>query len=70
MIHKDRVKPGRLLIITFTNKAAKELKERLEKLLGPRVAKQVDVGTFHSICARVLRSVDFTGSGGAGEYNN
>ena len=62
MIDKDSVDPGRFLLITFTNKAARELKERLEKTLGSHVAKLIDVGTFHSICARVLRSVDFAGS--------
>ena len=51
-----------VLVITFTNKAAEELKERLAGLLGPQASRCIAAGTFHSICARVLRSVDFAGS--------
>jgi len=43
-----------ILAVTFTNKAAGEMKERVEKLLGP-VASQVSIGTFHSIGVRILR---------------
>jgi len=44
-----------ILAITFTNKAAKEMKERLGKILGEDVVKYMWVGTFHSICGRILR---------------
>ncbi len=46
--------PYEILSITFTNKAAGEMKTRLEKSLGPR-AFDIWAGTFHSICARLLR---------------
>ncbi len=46
--------PYRVLCITFTNKAAKEFKERLEKTLGEQ-ARDIWAGTFHSICVRILR---------------
>lgn len=44
-----------ILFVTFTNKAAQELRERLEQLFVSQVAKQLTVGTFHSICAKILR---------------
>ncbi|MBQ1451751.1 MAG: UvrD-helicase domain-containing protein, partial [Clostridia bacterium] len=48
-------KPWEILAITFTNKAANELKERLALYLGEDVAKDVWAGTFHAVCARILR---------------
>ena len=47
--------PGKILAVTFTNKAAREMKERLASILGERVVKYMWVGTFHSICGRILR---------------
>lgn len=49
------VRPWQILAITFTNKAAAELKERLESMLGPEDANDIWAGTFHSMCARILR---------------
>lgn len=46
--------PGQILAITFTNKAAGEMKERVEQLVGPR-ANAMWVMTFHSACVRILR---------------
>lgn len=46
---------GRFLAVTFTNKAAREMKERLSSILGENVVKYMWVGTFHSICGRILR---------------
>ena len=46
---------GRILAVTFTNKAAREMKERLSSILGENIVKYMWVGTFHSICGRILR---------------
>lgn len=50
------VDPQRLLLVTFTNKAAREMKERIAKLVGNDLAKAIWAGTFHSVCRRLLRS--------------
>ena len=54
LLYDDPAKPWQILAITFTNKAAKELKERLEALLGDD-ANDIWASTFHSACARILR---------------
>jgi DNA helicase-2/ATP-dependent DNA helicase PcrA len=45
-----------ILALTFTNKAAKEMKERVEKVLGNTDARNLYIGTFHSVFARIMRS--------------
>jgi DNA helicase-2/ATP-dependent DNA helicase PcrA len=45
-----------ILALTFTNKAAKEMKERVERILGNNEARNLYIGTFHSVFARILRS--------------
>src|SRR3954464_16064522 len=44
-----------ILALTFTNKAAKEMRERVEKILGNNEARNLYIGTFHSVFARILR---------------
>lgn len=46
----------RILALTFTNKAAREMKERVEHILGNNEARNLYIGTFHSVFARILRS--------------
>ncbi len=52
---KSGVRPKEILAVTFTNKAAKEMKERLGKIIGENTVKYMWVGTFHGICGRILR---------------
>ena len=54
LIGQKGVLPWNILAITFTNKAANEMKERIANLVGD-VAKDIWMGTFHSICVRILR---------------
>lgn len=55
LIRERGVSPYAILAITFTNKAAREMAERVEALLGQRVASGMWICTFHSACARILR---------------
>ena len=52
---KKGVKPQNILAVTFTNKAAKEMKARLGSMIGENTVKYMWVGTFHGICGRILR---------------
>jgi len=56
LLSTGRAKPWGVLAVTFTNKAAREMRERIEKLLGPGSGGLPFLGTFHSISARMLRS--------------
>src|SRR5512136_1383261 len=52
---RHRVRPERILGVTFTNKAADEMQQRAASLLGKRIPQRPEISTFHSLCVRVLK---------------
>jgi len=55
LIREQGVDPKAILGLTFTNKAAAEMRHRVEKMIGAESAKQVTLSTFHSFCMQILR---------------
>src|SRR5689334_6464433 len=55
LIANQGVRPWQILAVTFTNKAAKEMAERVKKTLPDQATEGIMLGTFHSICTRILR---------------
>ncbi|HIE25615.1 MAG TPA: DNA helicase UvrD, partial [Anaerolineales bacterium] len=55
LISQKGVRGYQILAVTFTNKAAREMKERVENLIGTQFSQGLMLGTFHSVCARILR---------------
>ena len=55
LIANEGVRPWQILAVTFTNKAAKEMDQRVKSMLTDQATDGIMLGTFHSICARILR---------------
>lgn len=55
LIENEGVDPSAILGLTFTNKAAEEMRERVSHLLSPTIAKKITLSTFHSFCMQILR---------------
>src|SRR2546428_4586482 len=54
LLRRQSIAPARILAVTFTNKAANEMRVRVDRLAGATVARAIWIGTFHHICSRIL----------------
>ncbi len=71
LIQERGVSPDNILAVTFTNKAAKEMEERVSKILGNSTLAKPTLATFHSFCVRVLRrDIEALRVGGKGLTKN
>lgn len=55
LLETHQIDPRRIMVATFTNKAARELKERLGKLVNPDISNRLLLGTYHKIMMTLLR---------------
>jgi len=55
LVLEKKVDPRRILAVTFTNKAAREMRDRVYALVGEEAGHDISLGTFHSVCSRILR---------------
>lgn len=55
LILSHKISPSSICAVTFTNKAANEMRERLTKIIGKSQTSSLQMGTFHSLCAKFLR---------------
>lgn len=62
LISTELYQPQDVVSVTFTNKAAKEMRVRLEGFLGSERTDRIVLGTFHSVCVRYARSPSFSPS--------